>query len=80
MPQKAFDLIEGVYVDLLARNDCGTVKGEFVWHHYDDECPTIEKVHSFIENNGSRRIGKHHEIYLSDIRRAATEKWETIVR
>ena len=47
---------------------------------FSDEGPTIEKVHSFIENNGSRRIGKHHEIYLSDIRRAAPEKWQTIVR
>ncbi len=47
---------------------------------FSEEGPTIEKVHSFIENNGSRRIGKHHEIYLSDIRRAAPEKWKTIVR
>ena len=47
---------------------------------FSDEGPTIEKVHLFIENNGSRRVGKHHEIYLSDIRRAAPEKWKTIVR
>ena len=47
---------------------------------FSEEGPTIEKVHSFIEKNGSRRTGKHHEIYLSDIRRAAPEKWKTIVR
>ncbi|MRR57833.1 MAG: hypothetical protein EG824_06435 [Deltaproteobacteria bacterium] len=47
---------------------------------FSEEGPTIEKVHSFIENSGSRLIGKHHEIYLSDIRRAAPEKWKTIVR
>lgn len=47
---------------------------------FSAEGPTIEKVHSFIETNGSRRTGKHHEIYLSDIRRAAPEKWKTIVR
>jgi hypothetical protein len=47
---------------------------------FSEEGPTIEKVHCFIENSGSRRIGKHHEIYLSDIRRAAPEKWKTIVR
>ncbi len=47
---------------------------------FSEEGPTIEKVHSFIDNTGSRRIGKHHEIYLSDIRRAAPEKWKTIVR
>ena len=47
---------------------------------FADEGPTVEKVHCFIEDSGSRRIGKHHEIYLSDIRRAAPEKWKTIIR
>jgi hypothetical protein len=47
---------------------------------FSEEGPTIEKVHLFIEQNGSLRVGKHHEIYLSDIRRAAPEKWKTIVR
>jgi hypothetical protein len=47
---------------------------------FSEEGPTIGKVHSFIENAGSLRMGKHHEIYLSDIRRAAPEKWKTIVR
>jgi hypothetical protein len=47
---------------------------------FTEEGPTIEKVHSFIECSGSQRIGKHHEIYLSDIRRAAPEKWKTIIR
>jgi hypothetical protein len=47
---------------------------------FSEEGTTIEKVHLFIKDNGSRRVGKHHEIYLSDIRRAAPEKWKTIVR
>lgn len=47
---------------------------------FSEEGPTIEKVHLFIEENGSRKRGKHHEIYLSDIRRAAPEKWKTIIR
>ena len=47
---------------------------------FSEEGPTIEKVHLFIEENDSRKVGKHHEIYLSDIRRAAPEKWKTIVR
>lgn len=47
---------------------------------FSEEGPTIEKVHLFIASNGSQRVGKHHEIYLSDIRRAAPEKWKTIVR
>ncbi len=47
---------------------------------FSEEGPTIEKLHAFIEINGSQKVGKHHEIYLSDIRRAAPEKWKTIVR
>lgn len=47
---------------------------------FSEEGPTVEKVHSFITERGSTRRGKHHEIYLSDIRRAAPEKWKTIIR
>jgi hypothetical protein len=47
---------------------------------FSEEGPTVEKAHAFIGDSGSHRIGKHHEIYLSDIRRAAPEKWKTIIR
>jgi hypothetical protein len=47
---------------------------------FSEEGPTIEKVHSFIKASGSQMVGKHHEIYLSDMRRVAPEKWKTIVR
>ena len=47
---------------------------------FSEEGPTIERIHLFIEDEGSQRTGKHHEIYLSDIRRAAPEKWKTVVR
>jgi hypothetical protein len=47
---------------------------------FSEEGPTVEKVHVFIDESGSQRKGKHHEIYLSDIRRAAPEKWKTIIR
>ncbi|MCP4184757.1 MAG: hypothetical protein GY761_15815 [Hyphomicrobiales bacterium] len=46
---------------------------------FSEEGPTIQRVHDFIDENSSRR-GKHHEIYLSDIRRAAPAKWKTIIR
>lgn len=46
---------------------------------FSEEGPTIAKVHEYIEARG-KRIGKHHEIYLSDIRKAAPAKWKTIVR
>ena len=47
---------------------------------FTEEGPTIETLHSFIDGSGRKRRGKHHEIYLSDIRRAAPEKWRTIIR
>lgn len=47
---------------------------------FSEEGPTIEKLHGFIADNKFQLTGKHHEIYLSDIRRAAPEKWKTILR
>ncbi len=46
---------------------------------FTEEGPTIERLHAFIAARGKLR-GKHHEIYLSDIRRAAPAKWKTIIR
>jgi hypothetical protein len=47
---------------------------------FSEEGPTIDKLHQFIDDCGKSRRGKHHEIYLSDTRRAAPEKWKTIIR
>ncbi|GBD92780.1 hypothetical protein BMS3Abin05_00355 [bacterium BMS3Abin05] len=47
---------------------------------FSEEGPTIKKLHDFIKAEGCRLSGKHHEIYLSDIRRSAPEKWKTIIR
>jgi hypothetical protein len=47
------------------------------------EGPTILKLHAFIQEHGHSFDGnlqKHHEIYLSDPRRSAPEKWKTIIR
>lgn len=46
---------------------------------FTEEGPTIERLHRFITAKGALR-GKHHEIYLSDIRRAAPANWKTIIR
>lgn len=46
---------------------------------FSAEGPAIAKVHEFIDGRGERR-GKHHEIYLSDIRKAGASKWKTIIR
>lgn len=47
---------------------------------FSEEGPTIEKVHAFIHESGGSRVGKHHEIYLSDIRRADPQNWKTVIR
>ena len=46
---------------------------------FTEEGPTIERLHTFIDKHGQRR-GKHHEIYLSDIRKADPQKWRTVIR
>ncbi len=46
---------------------------------FSEEGPTIARVHDFIAAHG-RLAGRHHEIYLSDIRRADPAKWRTIIR
>lgn len=47
---------------------------------YDDEPPTIARMHEFIAVNGYKLTGRHHEIYMSDARRVAPEKNRTILR
>lgn len=52
---------------------------------YYEEGPTIEKLHNFIEENGYEFDGsvpgeKHHEIYISNMRRTSPEKLKTIMR
>ena len=44
-----------------------------------EEGPTIERLHRFIAERGSL-AGKHHELYLSDLRRADPRKWKTVIR
>lgn len=51
---------------------------------YDDEPATVERMHAFMDQEGyeldftDRRL--HHEIYLSDPRKAAPEKLRTVIR
>ncbi|MFX1599001.1 MAG: GyrI-like domain-containing protein [Promethearchaeota archaeon] len=50
---------------------------------YSEEGPTVEKVHNFIESQGGKFDGhekKHHEIYLSDPRKAKPENIKTVIR
>ena len=48
---------------------------------FDDEAPVLEELHDrFIPDNGLRITGRHHEVYLSDIRRTDPAKLRTILR
>jgi hypothetical protein len=47
---------------------------------FSEEGPTIERVHQFIAESSQERFGKHHEIYLSDMRKADPAKWKTVIR
>ncbi len=43
------------------------------------EGSAIECVHEFIRESGRKRFGKHHVIYLTDIRRTHAAKWKTVI-
>ncbi len=47
---------------------------------FSEEGPNIARVHQFIEDCGFKLYGKHHEIYLSDIRKADPSRWKTVIR
>lgn len=48
---------------------------------FDAEGPVLKKLHhDVIPSQGLRPVGRHHEIYLTDIRRSAPEKQRTILR
>lgn len=47
---------------------------------FSEEGPVIQRLHDAIKNTGSNLTGKHHEIYLSDMRRVTPERYRTIIR
>ncbi len=47
---------------------------------YSAEGPSVARLHAFIAEQGRTLSGKHHEIYLSDVRRTAPEKLRTVIR
>jgi hypothetical protein len=47
---------------------------------YSAEPATIERMHTFAQENGYRLRDKHHEIYMGDPRRSSPEKLKTILR
>lgn len=50
---------------------------------FSEEGPTIDKIHNYIEDCNGKFDGfeqKHHEIYLSDPRKAKPENMKTVIR
>ncbi len=52
---------------------------------FSEEGPTVEKLHGFIKEQGYSFDGsisgmKHHEIYISDMRRTKPERLKTVIR
>ena len=51
---------------------------------FDDEPATVEVMNRYLDENGYENdfsdTRNHHEIYLSDARRVAPEKWKTVIR
>ena len=51
---------------------------------FDDEPASIALMDAYIEQNGYAtdfsETRLHHEIYLSDVRKVAPEKWKTVIR
>ncbi|WP_421014695.1 GyrI-like domain-containing protein [Glutamicibacter creatinolyticus] len=47
---------------------------------FDDEGGVMGQLHAHAADAGLRLTGRHHEIYLSDIRRSAPDKLRTILR
>jgi hypothetical protein len=51
---------------------------------FDDEPKTVALMDAYLQENGyvndfsEKRL--HHEIYLSDARKVAPEKWKTVIR
>ena len=51
---------------------------------FDNEPETVELMNHFLAENGYENdftgTRLHHEIYLSDARKVAPEKWKTVIR
>ncbi|WP_437499204.1 GyrI-like domain-containing protein [Sorangium sp. So ce1099] len=74
--KKALPAVDALRLESFTEGSCAQILhiGPFT-----EEGPTIQRVHDFIGAR-SALAGKHHEVYLSDIRRADPARWKTIIR
>jgi len=57
-----------------------TVQIMHIGPYGEAEAPAVNKLHEYIESEGYQLRGKHHEIYISDMRRTKPEKLRTVIR
>lgn len=74
--KKGLPALDKLRIEAFAEGRCAQILhvGPF-----SEEGPTIQRLHEFIEER-SGLTGKHHEIYLSDVRKADPKNWKTILR
>lgn len=75
--KKHLAALDMVRFEVLAEGTCAQIMhiGPFA-----SEGSTIARLHQFIDAMRGTRRGKHHEIYLSDIRKTDPAKWKTVIR
>ncbi len=71
------DNLDQMHFELINEGTCAQILHT---GSYDAEAPTLEVLHSFINQEGMKVNGHHHEIYLKDPRRTEQEKLKTIIR
>ena len=75
--RKGFDLIKEIKFEIINEHKCIQIMHV---GPYATEPETIEKMILFMKENRFTKNGLHHEIYLSDPRKTASEKMKTILR
>ena len=75
--KKPLQTLDSIAFETFAEGRCAQIlhKGPF-----EEEGPTVQRIHEYIANSGHFLSGKHHEIYLTDIRRALPANWRTVIR
>lgn len=71
------DKIEAVKFELINEGRCAQILHIGSW---DEEAENVNALHQYIWSNGLEIAGYHKEIYISDPRRVAEEKKQTILR
>jgi hypothetical protein len=46
---------------------------------FENDGPTVERLHGFVRDEGYGPAGKHQEIYLGDLRRTGPERQHTVI-